>query len=173
MKSLNYLSLAVLSLTVLISCLPLRPIPFSRADQPPGLVPSANRRSPRPPTAHYLFLEAVYGNIKYPKAAREPKVQGNFQATYRINCSGEIGGLVFEERNFGHTDDTIFLWALGSSHAFKPTKSFTAEDSLAGKQAIVAEIERVLDLLPTFQPALRNGRPIAVRKKTRFEFRVK
>jgi len=165
---------------LLSACNLARVIPIKKADEPPVLSLATDWKSPPFPTADNRLQVFFYRNIRYPALARDLGITANFRASYRITKSGEVKNVDVVPKVFPLTSDTIIIVTyrvplIEKSHGkygAPPIYDFTYADTLAGRKALYQEVERMIDLLPDFEPARRNGRPVTTRMSTVFIFRL-
>lgn len=182
------MSLVLFVICLLTACSSAQTFILAEVDEPPLLPLTRKWRHSLPPTAGNRLQSFLYSNLKYPDVARKPGIQANVRASYQIEATGEISNLKVSEVAFDDgyqtakaiRSDTIILRGfyvplIDYGHGTfvpPPPLVYTHQDTLVGHLALVKEVERVVRLLPAFQPARRNGKSVAVRKTTHFIFRL-
>lgn len=180
--------LLLFAVSLLTACGSTRTFGWEDVDEPPLLPLVREWDRSFPPTAENRFQLFVYSNLKYPVIAREPGIQANLRASYEITNAGSVKNLTIREIEYNAgalkvnniKSDTIIQLAFRipqidfthGKYAAPPSREYSYQDTLAGHRALLQEVEKVFRLLPHFQPARKNGKPVAVRRITDFIFRL-
>lgn len=134
-----------------------------------------------------LLLTAVYGNIGYPRAARESGMMTVVSAQWLINTRGELVvedvhvlskeealGTTQSKENFIITAFTPGRISQGKSMYRLDGPDLTKREKRQQRKLniFVVEVRSVLGKLPDFQPGTRAGTPVATRYERMFIFRI-
>ena len=122
-----------------------------------------------PNTTYNRLITALYQRIDYPRVAREHGVTGAVFATCQIDDNGHLSVIKVDYRNPVSLRDnparipqnnvfTVTAYSVDNSQSFVGQPNKTQERR--GAEALSKEVRRVLNNLPPFLPALRNGEPI-------------
>jgi len=141
-----------------------------------------------PATPANARLRFLYGNLKYPEAARRAAVRGTLTADFIIGRRGEMLPSSLEinyspevPEVLGGTDTLRILQFLvpfidvdycgGNPTTASPPVTVpapppvTAAQIDTGRVALVEEVARVLHSMPLLRPALKNNSPVRVRQR--------
>ena len=121
---------------------------------------------PEYPGGSQALYQELSRNIKYPAAALEHGVQGRVMVSFVVEKDGALSEVhateVFDTA--GHKLTEIFVTAKKQGMTPEEAEQATRqEQQLEGLKALKEEAERVIKLLPQWQPGKQKGQPVRVR----------
>lgn len=118
-------------------------------------------------TSMDAYFKDIYQEVRYPAEARASGTTGKFRAFLRLGRDGKIERLdisKFTDEHVGGPPASPEVVVTG----YKPEKISEAN----APELLVAEIDRVLTKLSTFQPLLTDGKPVRQTLNIDFNFKL-
>jgi len=113
------------------------------------------------------LVSAIYNEIHYPKKALTSGLIGRARATLVIDPEGKVLGIsMFRELPVAEDEnEDNNLTIIG----FSPTDKFSVA---TGSSVFLDEVSRTFEVLGDFEPATKDGKPIAVQLEIDFNFKL-
>lgn len=178
-SSRHSLGLAALLLTLVLSCTDAvtETLPatatwsldgYTQVDEPPRLLNPAYAAVLETTAPEHLFLSFVYREITYPAAARKQNAGGTYSVEFLIDEYGELRDLEVAPAAEASVVKNNRVLVIGYGNATDPKATAMEYNG----EELAREILRVMNELPDWLPARRNGQPVPVRMQLFVEFKI-
>lgn len=114
----------------------------------------------------------INSQIKYPVIAIEQNVQGQWYASFDIDAEGRVSNMSVSEtapQVKGVFMDNVYVVGYQAKGA---TTQVDRDEAAKAKESIKKEVARVVENMPNWKPAQRNGQPIASKQILSFSFKL-
>ncbi len=135
-------------------------------DEKPSLkIPSGTTPTENPDR---FMLEQIYKNILYPIEARAAGTTGFFEANFTVDEYGKMQEVTVQPTDKALSKKETKIVIVG--YRTTATQPKTLNAGTEPKQSLSAEIKRVLEALPDWHPAQRNGENIPFKMTLYFKY---
>lgn len=114
----------------------------------------------------------ISSQIKYPVIAIEQNVQGQWYASFDIDAEGRVSNMSVSEtapQVKGAFMDNVYVVGYQAKGA---TTQVNRDEAAKARESIKKEVARVVENMPNWKPAQRNGQPIASKQILSFSFKL-
>lgn len=141
-------------------------LPYTQVDQQASLLTSPLDASKPGSSIDHTLLETIYKNIKYPASARQSGTQAQIKAEFVIDQNGKLNQLQvfeFKQNELEESLEKIVVVGYGDTSNDKAKRD---------TQALLKEVERVLQELPDWRPAKKEGKAVPVAIALGFHYKL-